>query len=368
MCINNDPCSALDVQMRSSVGNRRRHIPETGLANLGNTCYMNSTLQCLRHCSAFEETLASSVTSIQNVQNNNKASSLCSTLLSIMSSSPVTSGHIRNFVKELGRVFPRTFYWPHQNDVHEFFELLLDRLDAEVPAAIRVRNKRVTSCSSLLSSSSHKGYVALCKKMDLSWESAGGDVENQGSSVFRGLFVSQVKCGACGACFHNGEVMVSVPVEPDRTVRDGLRAFFAPESIEGWKCDKCGQRGSSTMKSFRLWHPPEILIVLIKRFGVHHKKNSASVYLNEALDLTDNTVIPSGTDNRQRILYDLTSSIHHHGPSANSGHYVATCFCADGRWRQFNDNVVRDCDDSTRPSRRVSRDAYMLVYTRRRGG
>lgn len=45
-----------------------------GLVNMGNTCYLNSPIQCFLSCSTFNSNLEKQYGSSKNVQNNNNKS------------------------------------------------------------------------------------------------------------------------------------------------------------------------------------------------------------------------------------------------------------------------------------------------------
>ncbi|CAL6342969.1 unnamed protein product [Bathycoccus prasinos] len=65
------------------------------------------------------------------------------------------------------------------------------------------------------------------------------------------------------------------------------------------------------------------------------------------------------------FTYDLSACVAHHGQAANAGHYTAVArdLAGDNRWRQFDDDRVRDvCDEEVKS---IASQGYVFFYVRR---
>lgn len=338
-----------------------------GIPNLGNTCYLNSTLQCLRHaCPGFAQLLPITQASEYSKWRSCRSYPLCTALRGVLLSS--RSVNVRELLSRISEGFPRGFRVLRQNDAHEFLQLLLERANAE--AGVSWGDESESAQGNSQGKAQEPGYAALCRKMERHRHMMIGDKRSPLFEMFAGLYVSQVRCDACGSCFHNGEVLTTLPVPVCSTVREGVHRFFMSEVLEDWKCDRCGKRGNAS-KCYRTWDAPEILVVMLKRFGVNNRKNSAPVRPCLSLDLADHSVArrlsstTNGTNGTgsSSSKYALTGTVHHSGSSSNSGHYVAKCLCQDTHWRVFNDSSVSLSNSMSMHA--PSQDVYLLFYQKR---
>ena len=103
---------------------------KTGLGNLGNTCYMNSVIQCLSHTEILKNYFISKMYLIENPVNGLITQTFARLVVSLWG---VNSGVI--FPSELKRNFSRkfkSFEGLNQHDAHEFLIHLLDCINEEM--------------------------------------------------------------------------------------------------------------------------------------------------------------------------------------------------------------------------------------------
>ena len=129
------------------------------------------------------------------------------------------------------------------------------------------------------------------------------------------------------------------------------------------------------MKTTKLWQPPPVLVLVLKRFRVHERSGQRyklGNHVNFPVDDADfsASVVPPAADEpkgekRQRALYDLSAVVNHHG-GLRGGHYTCYARGLDGNapWLCLDDSSVRPID----PKKVVSHDAYILFYTRKDAG
>jgi len=296
-----------------------------------------------------------------------------------------------------------------QNDAHELLSVLLDVLDREDlqysqidDNATGVRSSRYPSydpawarkrpaVSTFESSDAGKTYLTLARRMEDDWRrqvqrpvdsvfmaTGGGDTlpehhrdpfwrHSWVSDVFAGQYISQVKCGSCGYTSHTGEVLSQLPVDVHRSIKDAARAFFEPEAVPGWRCDRCNKMGKG-YKLYRCWRLPMVLAVVVRRFDSRGRKDCSPVRIDDALDLRSFAV---GRCEPGDGVYDLVSVVYHSG-TVSSGHYVAVCKDCNSSeggscrpWTLYDDQTVRPSPFD--PSRtQGSNSAYVLIYEKRR--
>ena len=94
-----------------------------GLPNLGNTCYINSIIQCLRYSKPF-------VKSLVNLEVK-KSTTLTKTLMKVLYSK-TTLEQLRLFVGQLATT-NKDFRLLRQCDAHELYLYVIDKLYEDVP-------------------------------------------------------------------------------------------------------------------------------------------------------------------------------------------------------------------------------------------
>ncbi|KAL3123443.1 hypothetical protein niasHT_004615 [Heterodera trifolii] len=160
--------------------------------------------------------------------------------------------------------------------------------------------------------------------------------------------------------------------------------YVKRETIQDWKCPKCGR--SPGRKELKFHSLPDVLIFHLKRFellndGIASKIESRVQVPLEGLDMGPYVFNPDVRANtlpkhrRERApdflhkhpensIYDLIGVVSHFGQRTNSGHYTATTRNPlDGQWRTFDDSRVSQ--PIGQGDIRVSTKSYLLFYERR---
>ncbi|BGP05993.1 hypothetical protein JCM10049v2_001812 [Rhodotorula toruloides] len=183
-------------------------------------------------------------------------------------------------------------------------------------------------------------------------------------------------------------------------LEDRISASLASEKLEGdnqYFCENCGKKRDA-LRYTELAELPPVLHVSLLRFvwdmetGERSKSQHAMTY---PLQIDMGQYLPRDAHgNKREVWYDLKGVLMHKGVSAHHGHYVAQVYDeSQSKWFLFDDEAVSPIDDlnspttydedeapvssKKRPSKGFTRDergnilpkskdAYMLVYTRRR--
>ncbi|XP_076438634.1 ubiquitin carboxyl-terminal hydrolase 2-like [Babylonia areolata] len=332
-----------------------------GLRNLGNTCFMNSVLQCLSNTRPLLEwCLNNDYTADINTTTSSMKGGLVKAFASLMKSlwresSPESYVSPNTFKTQIQKFAPR-FMGYSQQDSQEFLRYLLEGIHEDVNR-IKVKPKP----SSL-------DYNRLDKKNDRDkakeyWNAYLTRDSSHIVDIFVGQLKSELKFVDCG---HRSVTFdpfwdLSLPIPKsgsDQSLDNCLRLFMKEEELEAEErpmCAKCKMRRSCT-KSFSIQRFPRILVFHLKRFSQERygrKLNSLVDFPVKGLDLSDYS-----SEGGQKVTYDLYAVSNHSG-SVHSGHYTAMCRNPyTGEWHTFNDTRV----SGARCNQAVSSEAYLLFY------
>lgn len=327
-----------------------------GIANLGNTCYANSTLQILRACG----TWSAYVLSENFTDNGSKEMKILLGYKDLLQSlwSASRPGFVRpfgwmNMVKECvqGTVWDM-FAMPIQNDAHEFLVYLLDMFHEadKTPARAAGAARRPGAA----------GAAALSRN---SWNEFLAKNNSKVADLFFGLMKKTVRCESCGGFSDSYEpfnVLKIDCLDVDKPFQEWIKTCFKVETLDDYACVRCSPVRSKATIHLTLCRVPKNLFVCIKRFTYDGRKNMNGVPEAKVIDLNPffepscAGVNDSGFDS----VYELRGVIDHHG-SHMGGHYTAQ-FCSplNGHWWWMDDESTMYL---TEPRFGVSN--YMYLYS-----
>jgi ubiquitin C-terminal hydrolase len=138
------------------------------------------------------------------------------------------------------------------------------------------------------------------------------------------------------------------------TIYDCIRHTFSKEHIPS------NDKGDYKNKTTTIWKLPTILIVTLKRYAGLNKDHRhvdipiMNTNVSESVDLDMSEFITGY--NPQNGRYRLYAVVHHIG-GLDSGHYYASIRHADGQWYCMDDSSIHRVDISS-----VKRNVYALLY------
>lgn len=333
-----------------------------GLKNLGNTCFINSALQCLLHMPPlvdyFLHKLHFHDLNIKNPLGSKGMVTLAFARLvkRYWKKSDIDQITPKELYDVISEYAPR-FGQGTQEDCHEFLVSFLDVLHEDLN---RVKQKAPFEDAECLDD----GKLEECAKE--SWKNYLTRNQSVIVDLLQGQSKSTLKCLKCGAQSHKFEpfMYLSLPI-PDEdagkvSLLDCLKEYSKEEKLqeeELWSCPKCKTLVEAT-KKLDIWKLPNILIVHLKRFKYNRKtKGKITTLVDFPIVDLDLSSIATGTQH-DRPIYDLFAVSNHNG-SLNRGHYYTFAKNReDNAWYAFNDSDVMTLE----PKQVVSPTGYLLFF------
>ncbi|KAI3940673.1 hypothetical protein MKW98_029992 [Papaver atlanticum] len=319
----------LDLELFSGITFRRIGA---GLQNLGNTCFLNSVLQCLTYTQPFAAYLQSG-----------KHKSSCH--IAGFCAMCAIQNHVSRALQSTGRILApkdlvmnlrcisRNFRNSRQEDAHEYMVNLLESMHkCSLPSGVPS-------------------------------QSSGAYEKSLVHKIFGGRLRSQVKCTQCNYCSNTFDPFLDLSLEINRadSLRRALQHFTATEQLDGgekhYQCQRCKQKVRA-LKQLTVDKAPYVLSVHLKRFGSHvqGQKINKNVEFGSTLDLRPYYSGPHQGD----LKYTLYGVLVHAGWSTRSGHYYCFVRTSTGMWHSLDDNTVRQVSEKVV----LQQKAYMLFYVR----
>lgn len=325
----------------------------TGLDNLGNTCYMNTCIQNLIHCTPF----ISNFLEVSNklFQNNSKNYSIATAfyeLLLLLSESRNDSISPHEFVSKFTEVHNQ-FYGNLEHDTQEFCRFFLQDLNCEL--------NRISSPSSY-----KKENQNLHDKKQMFFNYRNDCLSKENSLItdlFIGYFSFEYQC-ECGYKEYMFSQFLDLPVQMDSSIQGFdlsqmlQNNFYKKSYVDmGENCSFC-RRTSKKNEIMKIASLPQILIISLQRINPYNgTKNTASVKFYEGLDLID--LIDVELKDGSSTKYNLFAISNHVG-EVNTGHYFSYIKIGNN-WYCFEDSKVYKIGYQIQMN---TKEVYTLFYTR----
>ncbi|XP_059389171.1 ubiquitin carboxyl-terminal hydrolase 2-like isoform X1 [Carassius carassius] len=331
-----------------------------GLRNLGNTCFMNSILQCLSNTQSLRDYCLHN-SHHRDLNNNSRTNTalmeefakLIQTMWTSSSSEAVSPSE---FKTQIQRYAPR-FVGYNQQDAQEFLRFLLDGLHNEVNrVTVRPRGN--------MEDFDHLPDEEKGKKM---WAKYLEREDSKIVDLFVGQLKSSLTCSECGYCstvfdpFWDLSLPIAKKGYGEVSLMDCMRLFTKEDVLDGDEkptCYRCKARRRCT-KKFTVQKFPKILVLHLKRFSEARIRTSKlSTFVN--FPMKDLDLREFASDRSSNAVYNLYAVSNHSGTTMG-GHYTAYC-CnpKNGEWYTYNDSRVMPMS----ASQVCSSDTYVLFYER----
>lgn len=324
----------------------------TGLANVGNTCYLNSCVQILSNTYELDHCLVS--------HDETKVDSLIliewNSLRKLMWSKNcvIAPNRFVGAVQKVASLKNREHFVSFdQNDTHEFWMFLIECLHNSLARKVdmRVRGKALTPTDKLAK--------ACFNKMK---EVYSGDY-SEVVDLFYGLEVTSIRKPADNAMLSfmpEPFSVISLPIPTKRpvTLYDCFDAYCADEEMKGenaWFNDETNAK-EDVLRGVKFWSLPKVLVLNLNRWNMYGRK--VNTLVDTPLDDVDLCKYVDGYDAAQSV-YSLYGVCNHIGGSGG-GHYTARVRNANGEWYEYNDTRVT----KIRKNKVISGSSYCLFFRR----
>ncbi|XP_049273949.1 ubiquitin carboxyl-terminal hydrolase 36 isoform X2 [Rhipicephalus sanguineus] len=306
-----------------------------GLINMGNTCFMNTVIQCLTYCPPLANYLL----------HQDDHCTKCKTLNFCMMCE--LQRHMKRALEKSGdtikplyiyqrlKAIAKHFQFGQQEDAHEFLRYVIDNLWKAALA-------------------NYDGDV----KLDPA--SKETTVVNE---IFGGYHRSQVTCMKCKEKSNTYDHFMDLilDIKNASSLETALEKFVEPELLQNdnaYKCPRCNIKVMA-QKRFTVHRAPNVATFQLKRFDANRMfggKITKHVSYPEHLELR-----PFMSDKHgDPVTYRLNAVLVHLGASCNSGHYFCFVRNSNGSWYCMDDSRVHQVS----LGQVLNQQAYVLFYVR----
>jgi ubiquitin C-terminal hydrolase len=329
-----------------------------GLVNLGNTCYINSSLQCLAATALggyfqtdhYVDSIADRYTGGGKIANT-----FTFVMRELRLSSPPGPISASNLKRWIAKVNP-TFDNFSQQDASEFMKTLIHGLSEDLNPN---RGKRGSGKD--IENRARPDNAIARDYMDAHTQLNGSPfTELVQFQERQSIFCTRCKEAARSFPVTVGlELPIPSVLQRPISVEDCLAAYTKQERLSGdsaFNCATCRAK-TDAIKQHTFYSTPGTLILTLKRFTVFDEtanKNATEVAFQPELDIAPYVVGPIPPAG---CRYRLVGVVNHQG-TLGGGHYTADVRGPDGAWWYCSDEDVRP---GVHPS--FSK-AYILLYQR----
>lgn len=321
---------------------KNRKMGLSGLLNLGNSCFLNSIIQCLNYSYEFGEFLNNDKLEVKD-DSNGKMLIEYNELRKLMTSKNciISPKRFYKYFMDCAKENSRdNFLDFQQNDAGECLQFLLEMFHNSLSRSVSIDIKgKIEGIQDKIAKecfSSHKKF----------YENDYSELLN----IFSAIQVTKV-------IDKKTNKMSSVVCEPFMTLMLPIPTKGENESIQLEDCFDLfatEEKLENHIKSTQFWSFPNTLIIILNRFyNSNLRKNQICVEFNHnnVLDLSKYVI----GYNAKKFKYKLYAVCNHTG-ALEGGHYSSYIKC--NKWYHFNDNVIEELGKH----KIVSQKAYILFF------
>ena len=361
---------------KENINNISYFFPLVGLNNVGSTCFMNATLQCLLHVSELSLYFLKEFPNDQQTLRKKNSSSeshgsiseaYCNLVNSVyeedkkeisnsffsFSNSNNKSFAPRDFKKKLGHYNPQFKYY-EANDSKDLILYLLQTFHEEL---------------NYMGDQPFPTYLMrpdqLNRANSFNYFMQTYNIQNFSiaSKLFFGTYENRTMCCKCRNLFFSFQKFefISFPTHKYTgktfNILDGFKDNREIQDLTGdnqYFCQIC-QAFCDGKICCCIIQPPNKLVINID-YGINKRFKVKKLIFEEIIDITDYI----NFNFNKRIKYQIAGICTHLGSSGSTGHYIAFCRNkSNGKWYNFNDSTCSECNKDYAFS---CGNPYLLIY------
>lgn len=349
-----------------------------GLANLGNSCYINCVLQCLSGTAQLTSVFLSGqyrryINVNSRIGSKGVLANCFYETLKLMLKKD--GGYIvPNLFKQVCGLLNLEFRGTEQQDCQEFLNFLLDGLHEDLnQCGGHPHMKPLTDAEE-----ERREQLPCRLASAIEWERYLKTEFSALVDIFQGQYLSRLRCLKCGHTLTTYQAFstLSLPIPDGSKVSlyDCFEEFTKEELLDGddrWRCPKCKEFTRST-KQLRITRLPKVLILHLKRFkqgfGLLKLDTLVTYPIEGIIDLDRFWPKVESLDELRKLAqfssrgqvppfrYSVYGVVNHSG-TLRGGHYTAYVK-GRGGWRYFDDTRVKSAGGI------VGKDNYLIFLER----
>jgi ubiquitin carboxyl-terminal hydrolase 8 len=332
----------------------------SGLANLGNTCFVNSCVQILSHTYELNSFLKQETYRSKLKRTPGTALLLEWDELRKMlwgDNCIISPGKFIKTVQKVAEIKGTDLFTGFsQNDLPEFLLFIIDCFHNALAREIKM------TISGNPSNNTDNIAIQCFEMIKNMYSKEYSEIWN----LFYAVHVSEIsdlKTGESLKITPEPYFMIDLPIPSNNkspTLIDCFNLYVEGETLDGengWINEATKER-IDIKKKIQFWSFPNILVIDLKRFNTRLQKSQVLVtFPMDNLDLSEYVI----GYKKNSYKYELYGVCNHSG-GVMGGHYTAYVKNANGKWYHFNDTSVSEVGllDSI-----VSPKAYVLFYRKK---
>ena len=349
---------------------KKNKIVLIGLNNIGATCYMNATLECLSNTKELTEYFLKTYKKDPNKKMANEYYEVLKNLWNVNSNSVSYSPY--SFKEVLSKENP-LFAGIAANDSKDLINFLIERLHIELNVAKIEDMNKINNNEFYQSDQTNE--LSLLKEF---LEDYTKKFNSPISNLFYGILETKSQCQGCSVIKYNFQIysFLEFPLQQVNQYyfQQGKRPLVTNEGknpdVDLYECFEYNRKVDlmtgdnqmfcnicnklcNTYYSTTLYSGPNNLIINLNR-------GKGAVYECKVNFPSQLNILNYITYNAGMAVYELYAVICHLGPSSMSGHFVAYCKNRiDNQWYLYNDAIITKC---TRKYQYNDGMPYILFY------
>jgi ubiquitin C-terminal hydrolase len=297
------------------------------LENLGNTCCINTFIQCIAHTPKLNKFFLSNINNDSSIANELKS------VLNIIWENKNNRCLPKGLLHSIFTSFPDIIVRFQQHDLCELITLIFDKISCDIGTNIDKTieaNDKIQNTINIYNNNKTSKLITNIQNCQL----------------------NIINCKNCNYQQINTEVFntLMVDIGDNNNFNNIIVKYFEKEDINEWRCDKCNNINCAE-KFVKLWSLPNVLIIVLKRFNGNLDKISTHIDIPQNITFNKGSILNNIHEN---CSYNLMAIGCHVG-SYNGGHYYAICKNNEN-WYIYDDNNCTKLDEFT------SSNAYILFY------